>query len=91
MPRDTDAGWSRLTASYQRTAGGRASYEGFWRTIDRVSVSGVKSNPPNSTIATVTYFYEDGRVVDERTAYGLVNDGGVLKINSTRVLSSSAR
>jgi hypothetical protein len=32
--------------------------------------------------------YARGRVVRERTAYGLVNEGGRLKINSSTVLSS---
>ena len=39
----------------------------------------------------MTYFYKDGRVVREKTAFGLVDDDGTLKINSTTVLSSSTR
>jgi hypothetical protein len=44
--------------------------------------------PPDSAEATITYYFKDGRVVRERTAYGLVNEEGILKINSTTVLSS---
>jgi eukaryotic-like serine/threonine-protein kinase len=44
--------------------------------------------PPESTQATLTYYFKDCRIVRERTAYGLVNDGKRLKINSTTVLSS---
>lgn len=87
MPDDTDEAWPRMTDSYQRnTAGGRESYEKFWEEIDRVSVSDVRGTPPDQAVATVTYVYEDGRVVRERTAYGLVQVDGQLKINSSTVL-----
>jgi eukaryotic-like serine/threonine-protein kinase len=90
MPGNTDQGWPRMTASYQANhAGGRQSYQRFWDEIGRVSVSDVTGSPPGSAQATLTYYYKDGRVVRERTAYGLVNDGGVLKINSSTVLNST--
>jgi hypothetical protein len=89
MPRNTDAAWPRMTASYQTNhAGGRQPYQRFWDAVDRISLADVKGMPPDSAQATLTYYFKDGRVVRERTAYGLVNDGGRLKINSTTVLSS---
>jgi len=89
MPRNTDAAWPRMTASYQTNhAGGRQAYQRFWDAVDRISLADVKGMPPDSAQATLTYYFKDGRVVRERTAYGLVNDGGRLKINSTTVLSS---
>jgi eukaryotic-like serine/threonine-protein kinase len=89
MPRNTDAAWPRMTASYQTNhAGGRQAYERFWDAVDRISVADVKAMPPRSAQATITYYFKDGRVVRERTAYGLVNEGGQLKINSSTVLSS---
>jgi len=78
-----------MTASYQTNhAGGRQPYQRFWDAVDRISLADVKGMPPDSAQATLTYYFKDGRVVRERTAYGLVNDGGRLKINSTTVLSS---
>ncbi len=92
MPGNTDQGWSRLTPSYQSSrAGGRGSYNGFWGSIRRVTSNGATGTPPGTAQATITYYFKDGRVVRERTSYGLVNDGGVLKINSSKVLSSSTR
>ena len=89
MPRNTDAAWPRMTASYQTNhAGGRQAYQRFWDAIDRVTVADVRGIPPYSAQATLTYYFNDGRVVRERTAYGFVNDDGRLKINSTTVLSS---
>ena len=90
MPRNTDAAWPRMTASYQSNhAGGRQAYQRFWDAIDRISLADVTGAPPNSAQATITYYFKDGRVVRERTAYGLVNEGGRLKISSSTVLSST--
>jgi hypothetical protein len=89
MPGNTNAAWPRMTASYQTNhAGGRQAYQRFWDAVDRISVADVRGMPPASAQATLTYYFKDGRVVRERTAYGLVNDGGRLKIDSTTVLSS---
>jgi serine/threonine protein kinase len=89
MPRNTDAGWPRMTASYQTNhAGGRQAYQRFWDAVGRISVADVKGMPPDSAQATITYYFKDGRVVRERTGYGLVSERGRLKINSSTVLSS---
>lgn len=89
LPGDRDAGWERLTARYQRTtATNRQTYERFWGSIDRVRVADVDAEAPSSVTATITYDYEDGRTFVERTAYRLVRDDGVLKIDRSEVLSS---
>ena len=89
MPRNTNAAWPRMTASYQTNhAGGRQAYQRFWDAISKITVADVRGIPPDSAQATLTYYFNDGRVVRERTAYGLVNEGGRLKINSSTVLNS---
>jgi serine/threonine protein kinase len=89
MPRNTDAAWPRMTASYQTNhAGGRQAYQRFWDAISNITVADVRGIPPDSAQATLTYYFNDGRVVRERTTYGLVDEGGRLKINSSTVLSS---
>jgi cytoskeletal protein RodZ len=89
VPGDTSAGWQLLTPSYQQgTAGGRGSYEKWWQSIDRVDVSGASGSPPSTATATLTYHFRDGRVTTEQTEFGLVNQDGTLKINSSRVVSS---
>jgi eukaryotic-like serine/threonine-protein kinase len=91
MPRNTDAAWPRMTASYQTNhAGGRRAYQRFWDAISTITVADVRGIPPDAAQATLTYYFEDGRVVRERTAYGLVNEDGRLKISSSTVLSSVA-
>ena len=91
MPGNLDQAWERMTPAYQRnTAGGRKAYEKFWKDVDRVTVGDVRGTPPNRAQATVTYeFKKQNRVVREVTAYQLVRQGGLLKINSSTVLSSS--
>jgi eukaryotic-like serine/threonine-protein kinase len=89
MPRNTDAAWPRMTASYQTNhAGGRQAYQRFWDAISKISVADVKGMPPDGARATLTYYFKDGRVVRERTGYGLVKEGGRLKISSSTVISS---
>jgi hypothetical protein len=92
LPRNTAAAWTRLTPSYQNgRAGGRSSYDSFWGSVKRVTTSNVSGNPPHAAEATVTYYYKDGRVVDEDTEFQLVRQHGILKINSSAVLSSNPR
>ena len=89
MPRNTDAAWPGMTASYQTNhAGGREAYQRFWDAVSKITVADVRGIPPDSAQATLTYYFNDGRVVRERTAYGLVDEGGNLKINNSTVLSS---
>ncbi len=81
-----------MTANYQRDhAGGRSGYESFWRPIARVSASNVSGRPPGRAEATIVYYYKSGRVDTERTAFGLVEQGGMLKISSSTVVSSVSR
>ena len=78
-----------MTKSYQvRHAGGRDSYDAFWRAIRRVSASHVTGAVPDRAQATITYEFRDGRRVEERTAFELVKVGGRLKINDSTVLTS---
>jgi hypothetical protein len=81
-----------LTPSYQSGhAGGRSSYDSFWGEMKQVTVSNVSGSPPGAAQATVIYYYNDGRVIDENTQFGLVRQDGILKIDSSTVLSSRRR
>ncbi|WP_109210653.1 MULTISPECIES: serine/threonine-protein kinase [Microbacterium] len=89
LPGDRDAAWPLMTADYQvNHAGGRGGYEAFWSQVSEVSVSEVSASSPEQGQATVTYRFQDGRVVEEVTAYRFIDEGGVLKIAATEVLSS---
>ncbi|WP_461474142.1 serine/threonine-protein kinase [Microbacterium sp. HJ5] len=92
LPGDLDAAWPQMTADYQENhAGGRGGYEAFWSQVAAVELSDVSASGLNRAQATLTYRFHDGRVVDEVTSFDLVDDGGLLKIAATTVLSSSQR
>jgi serine/threonine protein kinase len=83
LPGNTGAAWSRLTQQFQSgRAGGRQSFDAYWASIRQVSVSNVTGSPPGTVVATVNYVYKDGRHVSETSTFGLVSEGGILKINS---------
>lgn len=90
MPGDLDAAWPMMTADYQvNHVGGREAYDAFWGDVASVAIADVTATGPDSAQATLTYTFTDGRVVQEVTAYRLVDEGGVLKIAETTVLSST--
>ena len=89
LPQNTDQAWQLLTPAYQSgTSRNRASYQAFWDSMQQVAATDAVGKPAGGAEATITYYFKDGRVATERTAYGLIPDGGVLKIDSSSVLSS---
>ena len=66
----------------------RQYYESFWGGVDRVVATDISGDPPDHAEATISYYFTDGRVSVERTTYRLVQDGGILKLDDSAVLSS---
>jgi serine/threonine protein kinase len=89
MPANTGEGWARLTNRFQTgIAQNREYYENFWGGINLVTATDVSGDPPDHAEATITYYFTDGRVSVERTTYQLVQDGPILKLDTSAVLSS---
>ena len=89
LPGDRDTAWTRMTADYQENhVGGRSVYDAFWDAVAQVTVADVIASAPDRGEATLTYTFTDGSVVQEVTAYRMVEEAGVLKIAATEVLSS---
>ena len=89
LPSSLDGAWPYMTADYQENhAGGRGGYESFWSNVASLEIAEVSASAPDRGQATLTYHFTDGRVVQEVTSYRLVDEGGVLKIAETDVLSS---
>ena len=79
-----------MTADYQtRVAGGRQAYQRFWDGFSTVTATEVSGSPPSTVTALITYTTKAGVVIRERTTFGLVDDGGVLKIARSTVTSRS--
>ncbi|MBV9729602.1 MAG: protein kinase [Pseudonocardiales bacterium] len=92
MPANLPAAWKRLTANYQQNhAGGFTGYQNFWNPVQRVTVFDVSAKQGDTVDATIDYFFKDGRLVEERTSYGLVTEDGLWKIDSSTVRSSQTR
>ena len=82
IPDNLDAGWAHLTPHFQQTrAGGRQSYDSYWKTVRRVDVSNASGHAPGTASATLTYHFTDGRVTTQRTTFKFVRQDGVLKID----------
>jgi serine/threonine protein kinase len=91
VPNDLSDAWARLTPSYQQSSGGVGAYQQYWNTIAEVTATDVVLQNDGTVQATITYLYKNGQVVHERTIFGVVNDDGQLKINSTRGLHGNAQ
>ena len=92
VPANLPAAWNRLTANYQQShAGGFTGYQNFWSPVQRVTVFDVSAKQGGAVDATIDYFFKDGKVVEERTSYGLVAEDGLWKIDSSTVSSSQAK
>ena len=63
VPEDTNTGWSLLTPEFQAEIG-RDSNNGFWATIDSVTVDDVESAGRNQVLTTLT-FASDGSTEQE--------------------------
>jgi len=88
LPGNTDQGWERLTARFQtETAKSRVRYQRYWDGMQRVEIRNTMGAVPNLAGATITYYSKSGTVTVEDTVFTLVREGGVLKIDTSRVVS----
>ena len=79
-----------MTADYQENHVGGRAYTTTSGAGRAVQIADVIAPSPDQGEATLTYTFTDGGVVQEVTAYRLVEEAGVLKIAATEVLSSVA-
>ncbi|MDQ4102530.1 MAG: protein kinase [Actinomycetota bacterium] len=92
MPQNMPVAWKRLTANYQQNhSGGFAGYQNFWNPVQRVRVFDVTAQQGGTVDATIEYNFKDGRVIEERTSYGLLAEDGLWKIDSSTVRSSQTK
>jgi serine/threonine protein kinase len=78
-----DDTFAQLTPKMQQSSGGRDGYEGFWSTIESVSVGTVDADAAKNT-ATVelTFKPKDGKASDETHTLTFVKDGDSWLIDS---------
>lgn len=87
MPEDTDTGWSRLAPSMRSV--GRAGYEDFWGGVSSVRTDRISASAGDPQVeVSLTYTFDDGRVVAEDQIITLQRSGGEYLIADDTVLGS---
>lgn len=60
VTRDRDRTWHELTPKMQKAAGGRHGYDGFWKTIERVTVNSTQADASAKTaVVSLTFTRKD--------------------------------
>ena len=66
VTRDRESTWQELAPSMQTAAGNRHGYDGFWKTIARVTVNQARSNASaTSAVVNLTFTRKDGTTSTE--------------------------
>ena len=55
LPDDTETGWSMLSPGFQQEVGSYDDYDGFWSTIDSVTVEDTQAAGPGAVDTTLVY------------------------------------
>jgi hypothetical protein len=81
---DPDAGFTMLTADYQRESGGIEGYKGFWGDVSDVDVQKVSADEDALTVSyTYSYDYEGARRTEDVTLQLEQTDDGFLIAGAT--------
>jgi len=78
LPDDTETGWSQLTPGFQREVGSYGDYQGFWSTIDSVTVEDVQAAGPDAVDTTLVYTTDGSSEQEVRRIELTETDGGYL-------------
>lgn len=78
LPGDTGSAWEMFTEDYQADLGGFDAYDGFWRTIDALSIEGVEQVDDTTVDATITYTTDGSEQTETRRIYLEPTDDGFL-------------
>lgn len=82
--------WARLTSSYQSRIGGYGAYTAFWRSYDRVTLSGIRDHGDLTATATLRYHQTNGATVQETGRFQFVRrPTGELAISDYRASTRS--
>lgn len=68
LPDDTETGWSLLSEDYQAQTSFE-DYDGFWQTIDSVTVDDTQPDGPDAVLVTLTYTSDGSSEQETRRIY----------------------
>jgi len=87
VTKDTSRTWGELAPTMQHAAGGRAGYDGFWKTIDKVRVNQTRADVSGKrAVVSITFTRSDGSTSTENHQFTFVTDGGGYLIASDKFL-----
>lgn len=66
LPADTSAAWDLLSDEMQAQVGSYGSYQGFWRTIEAVSVESTGAESADTVVVELTYTTAEGTESETR-------------------------
>jgi eukaryotic-like serine/threonine-protein kinase len=77
LPGNTDEAWERLSPEARAESGGRAGFDGFYATIESVSLQNARRTGENTVEGTVVFTRVDGTTTNEpyRFVLGTDEDG----------------
>jgi eukaryotic-like serine/threonine-protein kinase len=80
-----DSTWNQLSPRMQGFAGGRSSYDGFWRSIRSVSVNRVRANAAaNTAVVNLTFTKTNGTKTTETHNFTFLRNGAGYLIQTDR-------
>ena len=85
LPDDTETGWSMLSPGFQQEVGSYDDYDGFWSTIDSVTVEDTQPAGPGAVDATLVYT-TDGSSQSEVRRIELTRSGGDYLISGDEIV-----
>jgi eukaryotic-like serine/threonine-protein kinase len=87
VTKDTKRTWDQLAPRMKKAAGGRARYDGFWRTIDKVKVNRTRAvASAKKAVVNLTYTRDDGTTSTETHQFTFVTHGAAYLIESEQKL-----
>lgn len=85
LPANVAGAWNKLDVNYQQRSG-FADYQGFWSTIESVSVLSISPRDATSVVARIRYILRDGVVdTEDRWLSVIPKDGRLLIYDSERI------
>jgi hypothetical protein len=85
LPDDTETGWSMLSPGFQQEVGSYEDYDGFWSTIDSVTVEDTQAAGPGAVDTTLVYT-TDGSSQSEVRRIELTRSGDGYVISGDEVV-----
>ena len=84
LPGNLSVAWNWMTQNYQQNhAKSWSYYTWYWGQFSKVTATNVSATLPSTVKAVITYYWKNGTVQPENTTFGLVQQDGQWKIDTS--------